>query len=68
MSRLFDRHPYLRSSNAEPYTPPANNLRTHVTEVITRLKELDNEQLAALYSAVEVEHVNRMAELAGVEA
>lgn len=64
----FDRHPFLRSSNAAPWQqPPANNLRQQLSEVIKNLKSLDNQQLAALYVAVETEHVNRQAELAGMD-
>lgn len=62
----FDRMPFLKHSTAAPWqTPPANNLRTHLNEVIKNINSLDNQQLAALYTAVEVEHCNRQAELAG---
>lgn len=73
MSYGFDVHTFLRSSNAAPATTfppigtPAPKLREQLKELILRITELDNEQLAALYTAVECEHVNRQAELAGMD-
>ncbi len=70
MTTSFDRYPFMKHSTAAPFMPstqPANNLRHHLKEVITQINQLDNEQLAALYAAAEVEHVNRMASMAGVE-
>jgi hypothetical protein len=34
-------------------------------ELLTRAKELDNELLAVLLTALEIEHINRMAAAAG---
>jgi hypothetical protein len=38
-----------------------------VKETLVALPEMSNEQLAALYIAIEAEHVNRMAAHAGYE-
>ena len=62
----FDRHPYMRSSNAAPYDPPpAKPVALVAGELQQRLSEMDDHQLAALYIAIETEHINRMAAHAG---
>lgn len=63
----FDRHPFLKHSTAEPQPqqPSANEMREALSKVCKHVSLLDNQQLAALFTACEVEHVNRMAALAG---
>ena len=63
----FDRYPYLRDSTAGPYpeAPATRSIALVAGEFRARIGELDDHQLAAIYIAVEAEHVNRMAKAAG---
>jgi len=63
----FDRAPYLKHSTAEPavFVPSAAHMRSACSTITTHLHLLDNQQLAALFMAVETEHANRQAQLAG---
>jgi hypothetical protein len=63
----FDRYPYLRDSTAAPYVeaPTPRPIGVVVNEFHSRISEMDDHQLAAIYMAVEQEHVNRMAAAAG---
>lgn len=63
----FDLAPYLKHSPAEPdvFVPSAAHMRSACTTITTHLQLLDNQQLAALFMAVETEHINRQAQLAG---
>ena len=63
----FDLHTFLKHSPAEPAVvePSAAEVRAACHTVTGHFHKLDNQQLAALLMAVETEHVNRQAALAG---